>query len=133
MGCTPTYCGGNCYSYGCSVNTPACPTNETNFGSDVADGDNILASHINDLRVSVDNERQNRRELAADFPTYVDEDDTILRTHLEDLRDSINEMVAQSGDSVTTSITDTYSNKISAAEINSLRTKLNALRIYLCC
>jgi hypothetical protein len=28
-------------------------------------------------------------------------------------------MVAQSGDSVTTSITDTYSNKISAAEINS--------------
>jgi len=131
MACTPSFCSGNCYSYGCAgPYAVACPSNATNFGSTLITGDTILAEHINALRISVDNERTSRRGLSADFPTYVDSDDLVEAQHADDLKDSINEMVAQTGDSVTGDITTTYvvGDSILASHVNELRTKINELR-----
>lgn len=130
--CTPGHCYYNCYSDTCSVNAPACSTNNASFGSDVVKGDLIEAAHINDLRIAIDNERTGRRELTEDFPTTVDSNDTIERSHMEDLRDSINEMINQPGGQSVT-ISSTYSNLISAAEINELRTKINLIRTECVC
>lgn len=134
MACTPSHCNSNCYSDTCAGNMVKCPTNASIFGSDVVTGVNIaLASHINDLRISVDDERVNRRGYTADFPTLVDSDDLVDEQHFEDLRDSINEMVGQTGDDTTVTITDTYTGTISASEMNNLRTKINELRVDCVC
>lgn len=128
MACTPAYCSYNCYSDTCAVNAPACPTNATNFGADPVKGDVSFASHVNDLRISIDDERTTRRGLADDFPSSVDSDNEIEEQHMVDMKDSINEMVAQTGDSTTVVITDTFSNLVSASEVTNLRDKINELR-----
>jgi len=135
MACSPGHCTSNCYSFGCSVNAPACSSNATSFGVTVTSSHDIAATHVNDLRISIDNERTTRRGKSADFPTSVDTDDTVDASHADDMKDSINEMVVMAGDSVTAQVTDTYviGDVIEASDINNLRSKINELRADCVC
>lgn len=130
MACTPAHCTSNCYSDTCAINAPACPTNETNFGTTLIKGVKVLTSHVNDLRISIDDERTSRRGFSSDFPTSVDSDDDIEQQHAVDMKDSINEMV-NADDGIL--ITDTYSNKVSAGDVEDLRTSINELRADCVC
>jgi hypothetical protein len=130
MACTPAHCNSNCYSDTCAVNAPACPTNETNFGTTLIKGNTVLTSHVNDLRISIDDERTSRRGFSEDFPTSVDSDDEIEQQHAVDMKDSINEMV-NADDGIL--ITDTYSNLVSAGDVEDLRTSINELRADCVC
>jgi len=134
MACTPAHCTSNCYSDTCATNAPACLTNETNFGTTLIKGITVLASHVNDLRLSIDDERTSRRGFADDFPTSVDNDDIVEQQHAVDMKDSINEMIAADpiGDP-RTPVTNTYSNLVSSGEVEILRDAINELRADCVC
>lgn len=120
MACTEPHCYLNCFIDSCSPHAAACVSNETDFGIAVIIGDLILASHVNTLRDSIDEERI-RRSLLEDFDTTVDIDDIVEEQHMTDMKDSINDMGGN--------VTDTYSGLVYANEINNLRTEINDLRI----
>lgn len=133
MACT---CEGVC-THSCPGFQESCPANATAFTNDpvIAGVTNIRAVHINELRVAVLAELTRRSMGLPSFGSDVTVLDNVIDTHFTLLKTSINNMVAEGGDGVTVSITDTYvvGQNIRGIHMNNLRDKVQELEVDCSC
>lgn len=131
-------CSSQCYSYGCSsAHRAVCSSNLYNLGTL---GTVPTAEQMNLLRAAVTTERTARNNhprytVAALAGSNVSVGDTVAAQHLTNLKTTINEMVNNTYDNTSASITDTYvaGDLIASTHTSNIIDKINELSVDCIC